>query len=128
MPTHIDGTFHLNAPWFEHYVLVDNMDLGEPITTKEGITCPICEYPEAVQLSRYNLYYPMMFWCSVCENVWNRMVCKCPDCGGDMWTGGKLNKEQAGPGQLICSRCLMVFDQEFIEEWNSGEIEYEEEE
>jgi len=72
--THIPGSWQFSGDWLGHYKLIDtDQDLGDPIAASRNIVCPMCEYPEAIHISRLHGTFPLMYWCPACESVWAGM-------------------------------------------------------
>jgi len=114
--THIPGSWQFSGDWLGHYKLIDtDQDLGDPIAASRNIVCPMCEYPEAIHISRLHGTFPLMYWCPACESVWGWYVAKCPDCGFNVW------KKNQPAGMVVCSGCGMQMEQSFAEELNEEE-------
>ena len=111
-PKHIPGTWHFSGDWLGSYRIVGSQDLDEPLDASTNITCPICEYPEAIHISKYSVRYPLHYWCLACETIWQWYAARCPDCDGGVW------KKGCKPDKVVCSVCGLDFDQEFIQEFN----------
>ena len=121
-PKHIQGTWQFSGDWLGHYKLVNiNQDLGDPLAASRDIVCPICEYPEAIHLSKYHGDYPLMYWCLACESVWTWCIARCPDCGvGNFW------KKNCKEGTVICTQCGLEMDIETAQELNEQEVQEDE--
>ena len=117
MAKHISGTWQFSGDWLGHYKLVDtDQYLGN--LSAEDIVCPMCEYPEAIHLSRYHATFPLMYWCPACLSVWSWYIARCPDCWvGNFWKRGC--KED----MVICTQCGLEMDIETAQELNEQEAQ-----
>jgi len=124
-PTHISGTWQFSGDWLGHYKFVaTDQDLGDPIAVTRDLVCPVCEYPEAIHLSKHHSRYPLLYWCPACQSVWAWYIAKCPDCGFFVW------KKDQPAGMVVCSGCGMQMEQSYAEELNEDPnfgLEYMEE-
>ena len=112
LPPFILGTWQFSGDWLGCYRVIDNKDLKEPLTGNRDVVCPICEYPEAVHLGKYEISYPLDYWCPACELVWRWYAARCPDCDGFVW------KKGCKKGKVKCSLCDWEMEQSFVEEVN----------
>ncbi len=114
----IPGSWHYSGDWYGRYLLVSTEEeLGEPLAEVKDLTCPVCEYPEAVRLSKHHADFPLNMWCPACETVYQWYVAKCPDCGFFVW------KKGCQEGTLVCSGCGMEMTPEFVQELNEEMME-----
>ena len=117
-PKHISGTWQFSGDWLGHYKLVaTDQDLGNPLAEYRDITCPMCEYPEAIHLTVKHPIHPLMYWCPACESVWAWYVSRCPDCWkGSFW------KKGCKEGMVVCTMCRLEMDTEMAQELNEQEV------
>jgi len=104
-PKHIPGTWQFSGNWLGSYRLIATDQEITPIVAGRDILCPICEYPEAVHLSRFQPNYPLMYYCPECGTIWGWYVSRCPDCEvGNLW------KKDCPEGKVKCTTCDMLWD------------------
>ena len=112
-PKHIPGTWQFSGDWLGSCRLIaEEQDLGDPIAEYRDILCPICEYPEAIHMSRDHKDFPLLYYCPECGTVWAWYVARCPDCDGFVW------KKDCEEGRVKCSICDMDLDIAFVKEVN----------
>lgn len=122
-PKHIEGSWQFSGPWLGSYRLIADDIVVVPIVPQSrDITCPICEYPEAIRLGTLQPDFPLMYYCPECNTVWAWYAAKCPDCDGLIW-----NKD-CPEGSVKCSVCDMEWDEESVREINEDPEFHNEEE
>ncbi len=118
-PPHIPGTWQWSGDWLGSYRLIsDDEDLGNPPAEYRDITCPICEYPEALHLTIQHQHYPLNYYCPECGTVWQWYGARCPDCDGSMWKGSHYSPFNCPDGMIRCSMCKEFMSIDFVKEVN----------
>ena len=114
MPNTIPDTWHFSGVWLGRFCLVTTEKLEYPVPIdNKFLPCPICEYPESIQLGKFNLHYLYLHYCPECYSIWGWYVARCPDCElGFMW-----NKDTP-EGLVTCSLCGYQSDIVSIQEIN----------
>jgi len=113
-PKHIEGTWQFNGPWLGSYrVIATDQDIKIVLAELRDIVCQLCEYPEAVILSKSDDRFPSQYYCPECGTVWGWYIARCPDCDKFVWNKGCKD------GLVKCSICDMEWDIETVKEINN---------
>ncbi len=129
-PKHIPGTWQFNGEWLGSYRLIaSDQDLGNPYAEYRDITCPICEYPEALRLPLRHQQFPLHYYCPECGTIFQWYGARCPDCDGDVWRASHYQPFDCPEGMVRCSMCKEFLNIDFVKYVNEDidfHNEYEE--